>query len=171
MVRPRTGGESVPSKMQAIYEQVTDLTDEVCAQHLTEEYAALARRMAAALSRKRPSPLAQGQPASWAGGILYALGRVNFLFDPNQTPHLNSRELCECVGVSQSNASGKAKQILDRLGVTLLDPRWCLPGKLDHNPMAWMIQVNGLVVDARMMPRPTQEEAFRKGLIPHLPDE
>jgi hypothetical protein len=35
--------------------------------------------------------------------------------------------------------------------------------------MAWMIEVNGLVVDARRLPREIQEEAFRKGLIPSIP--
>ena len=37
--------------------------------------------------------------------------------------------------------------------------------------MAWMIQVNGFVVDARRLKREVQEEAFRKGLIPYIPGE
>jgi hypothetical protein len=32
-----------------------------------------------------------------------------------------------------------------------------------------MIQVNGLIADVRRLPRPIQEEAFRKGLIPYIP--
>jgi hypothetical protein len=35
--------------------------------------------------------------------------------------------------------------------------------------VVWLIQVNGLIVDARHMPRGVQEEAFRLGLIPYLP--
>jgi hypothetical protein len=42
---------------------------------------------------------------------------------------------------------------------------------MDSNPMAWMISVNGFILDARYAPRPIQEEAFRKGLIPYLPGE
>jgi hypothetical protein len=42
---------------------------------------------------------------------------------------------------------------------------------MDDNPLAWMIQVNGLVADARRLPREIQEEAFRKGLIPYIPDD
>ena len=34
-----------------------------------------------------------------------------------------------------------------------------------------MIQVNGLIADARHLPREIQEEAFRKGLIPYIPDD
>ena len=34
-----------------------------------------------------------------------------------------------------------------------------------------MIQVNGLIVDARHLPRDIQEEASRKGLIPYIPSD
>ena len=37
--------------------------------------------------------------------------------------------------------------------------------------MAWMIQVNGLILDARYAPRWVQEEALSKGLIPYIPDK
>ena len=37
--------------------------------------------------------------------------------------------------------------------------------------MAWMISVNGFIVDARRLKREVQEEAFRKGLIPYVPGE
>jgi hypothetical protein len=53
---------------------------------LTEEYASLGRELATALARKRPSPLLQGRAPTWASGITYTLGMVNFLFDPN-APH------------------------------------------------------------------------------------
>ena len=35
--------------------------------------------------------------------------------------------------------------------------------------MAWMIEINGFIVDARNLKREFQEEAFRKGLIPYIP--
>jgi hypothetical protein len=37
--------------------------------------------------------------------------------------------------------------------------------------MAWMISVNGFVLDARHLKREVQEEALRKGLIPYIPGE
>jgi hypothetical protein len=37
--------------------------------------------------------------------------------------------------------------------------------------MAWMIMVNGLIVDARSLPRLIQEEAYAKGLIPYIPGD
>ena len=63
--------------MQATYDAVAALTDAFCRDHLTGELRDLARAMTAALSRKRPSPLASGQPRTWACGhhrSLLALG-------------------------------------------------------------------------------------------------
>src|SRR3954464_11698185 len=65
--------KSVPKGMQATYDAVVRLTDEFCDRHLNAEYGDLARDMTAALCRKRPSPLASGQPRTWAGAILYEL--------------------------------------------------------------------------------------------------
>jgi hypothetical protein len=51
-----------------------------------------------------------------------------------------------------------------------MDPAWTVRSRLDTNPMAWFVNVNGMVVDARMLPREVQEEAFKLGLIPYVPD-
>jgi uncharacterized protein DUF6398 len=82
---------SVPKLMLPVYEKIVGLTDDVCDRHLNSEYRALARVMTGALCRKRPSPLASGQPRTWACGILYALGRINFLGDPSFSPHMTLR--------------------------------------------------------------------------------
>ena len=63
----------------------------------------------------------------------------------------------------------KSKQIRDVLDMYQMDPNWTLPSMVDDNPLVWMIQVNGLIIDARHAPREIQEEAFRKGLIPYIP--
>ena len=65
--------------MQATCAAVTVLTDAVCAEHLDEDYRDLARAMAGALCRKRPSAMASGQHRTWACGIVYTQGQINFL--------------------------------------------------------------------------------------------
>ena len=167
--KPRRRSESVPKALQATFASVVERTDAFCLEHLNDEYAQLCREMAAALCRKRPSPLAQGKPATWACAILYALGQVNFLFDRSQTPYLSAGDLSKLCGISMSTASAKAKLIRDALHIDLMDPRWTLPSLLANNPLAWMITVDGLLVDARHAPRAIQEEALRLGLIPYLP--
>jgi hypothetical protein len=71
----------IPVALRPAAAQVITLTDRVCADLLDEEYAALARHVIAKLARKRPSPLLTGRAATWVGGVLWALGQVNFLFD------------------------------------------------------------------------------------------
>ena len=160
---------SVPKGMQATYDAVMRLTDEVCDRHLNAEYRELARAMAAALCRKRPSPLASGQPRTWACAILYELGRVNFLPDRSTQPHMTLAELRAAFGVSQGTASTKARVIENTLRVRPFDPEWTLPSLRDQNPLTWMAEVNGLLVDLRQMPREVQEIAFEKGMIPYIP--
>ena len=162
--------DSVPKKTQARHDEIIGLTDAFCQAHLTDEYAQLCRKLAAKLSRKRPSPLAKGRSKSWAAAVLYTIARVNFLFDKSQTPHMRADELCRKIGVSQGTASAKSKQIMDMLDIYQMHPDWSLPSQMDDNPMAWMIMVNGLIVDVRSMPRAIQEEAYRKGLIPYIPN-
>ncbi|MGC9082833.1 MAG: DUF6398 domain-containing protein [Anaerolineae bacterium] len=163
------GSPRVPAAMQAAYQAIVAITDEFCMKHLNEEYAALAREMAAALARKRPSPIGNNRPRTWAAGILYALGQNNFLFDKNNTPHMRADELCERMGVAQSTASNTARKIRDLLKMDILDPRWTLPSKLDDHPFLWLVSVNGFIIDIRTAPREIQELAYRKGLIPYIP--
>lgn len=155
--------------MKPYFEAIVGLTDEFCKKHLTDEYAVLARQAAAALCRKRPSPLAQGKAEGWACGILHALGFVNFLFDKSKKPYIGAADLYKAFGLSASTGSAKSKAVRDSLKMMRFDPNWTLPSKLARNPMAWLITVNGFPVDARMMPLEVQEEAYRKGLIPSIP--
>jgi hypothetical protein len=166
---PRSRSETVPTTMQPIYTAIIALTDAFCQEHLNEEYAALSRQLAAALARKRPSPLPRGKLEIWACAIVYALGSVNFLFDKSQEPHMRADELCAVFGVSQSSGANKAKLIRDMFGMWPLDPQWSLPSRADENPLLWMLEVNGFIVDMRTMPREVQEIAYRKGLIPYIP--
>ncbi len=162
--------EQVPKQLQPIYAEIIAITDTFCAEHLNDEYAQMSRVLAAALSRKRPSPLLRGKVSTWACGIVYASGSVNFLSDRSLEPHMRMEDLCALMGVSKSTGANKAAEIRKLFGMYQLDPNWTLPSRMDHNPMAWMITVNGLIIDARHAPRPIQEEAYRKGLIPYIPD-
>ena len=164
-----TGSQSVPKSMQATYEAITSLTDAFCREHLNEDYAELARRMTAALCRKRPSPLTSGQPRTWACGIVYVLGQINFLTDPSTQPYMTMADLCARFGVGQSTASAKARVISQALDPSRLNPEWSLPSLVDQNPLVWLAEVNGVLVDLRDMPREVQEIAFEKGLIPSIP--
>ena len=159
----------VPRAMQARYDAITGMTDCFCEENLNAEYADLSRKAAAALSRKRPSPLDTGRERSWAAGIVYALGQINFLFDKDSEPYLSATDVCAKIGVSQGTASRYATQIRDRLGLWHFHPDWCLQDLAAENPLLWIFEADGLLVDLRELPQEVQEEAFRLGLIPYVP--
>ena len=164
-----TRSKSVPKAAQAIYDAVVALTDAFCRDHLNDEYRDLAQAMTAGLCRKRPNPLASGPPRTWACGIIYALGQLNFLSDKASQPYMTMAEVCAGFGVGQSTAFAKARVITDALHTGRMDPAWMLKSLVDRNPLVWMAEVNGLLVDLRDMPREVQEIAFAKGMIPYIP--
>lgn len=148
---------------------VIRLIDQFCKAHLNEEYAVLCRKMAEKLSRKRPSPLLQGSPNAWASAIVRAVGGVNFLHDKSQSPTMRSTDIDHHLGTSPSSGAVKLAAIRKMLKLYQLDPNWTLPSRLENNPMVWMIQLDGFMVDVRHAPRAVQEIAFNKGLIPYIP--
>jgi hypothetical protein len=169
--RQPDGEPSIPAAVRPAYDAIVGRIEAFCRAHLDEEYEALCRKLAGVLARKRPSPLLSGKPESWASGIVRVIGWVNFLGDPTQPHHMKMTDIDEGFGVSEATGSAKAKAIRDLLKLRPFDPEWTLPSRLDQNPLAWMIQVNGLIVDARRVPREIQEEAYRKGLIPYIPGD
>lgn len=161
--------ERVPAKMRPLYEQIASLGRPAAVKYLDSECAELAARLTAALARKRPSPLTRGRPATWAAGILFVIARTNFLFDKTQVPHCTPAELAKACGVSSGAAAGKARAIEDLLDIVPMDPRWTPPSRLRDNPLVWLIEVDGIVLDARTLPRELQEKALEAGAIPFLP--
>src|SRR3989440_3811052 len=166
----RSPSQNVPKEMQARFDEITQLTDAFSQAYLNNEYAQLCRELTATLCRKRPSPLVRGKADAWACGIIHAVGMVNFLFDSSQTPHIPASQIADSFSLSSSTMQAKSKQIRDLLGMYQMDPDWSLPSMVDQNPLIWMLEVNGLIVDVRQAPREIQEAAFRQGLIPYIPD-
>ncbi len=166
---PKRKPTDAASPDQAITE-IAGLVDAFCKQHLNAEYAELCRKLTEKLARKRPSPLVSGKPNTWACGIVRTIGWVNFLDDKSQTPHMKMTAIDKAFGVGESTGQGKAMLIRKMFKIRPMDPAWSLRSRIEQNPMAWMIQVNGFLVDARFLKREIQEEALRKGLIPYIPE-
>ena len=163
------GSRSASGEAKEIAGELVKLTDAFCRKFLNEEYAQLCRKLAETLARKRPSPLLSGRLETWAAGIVRTIGWVNFLHDPSQTPHMALSSIDQAFGIGESTGAAKLKTIRTMLRIRQFDHKWTLPSKMDENPMVWMLEVNGLLMDIRDTPRETQEVAFKKGLIPYIP--
>ena len=82
---------------------------------------------------------------------------------------MTTAELCAVFEVGESTVHAKARAIEKAVGTHPFDPEWTLPSLAEKNPLMWMVEVNGLLVDMRDMPREVQEIAFEDGLIPYIP--
>jgi Domain of unknown function (DUF6398) len=170
--KPEPGEEPTnPTAARQAHDRIVGLTDSFCREHLNAEYEALCRKLAGVLARKRPSPMVSGKPETWAAVIVRVIGCVNFLHDSSQKPHLKLTAIDQAFGISSATGQAKSKAIRDLLKIRSLDPQWTLPSRMDTNPLAWMIEINGFIVDARYLKREFQEEALRKGLIPYIPEK
>ena len=84
---------------------------------------------------------------------------------------MRAGELYAWFGVASSTGGNKAKQIRDLMRISRFDSKWMLPSMIEKSALVWMVSVNGLIMDARSLPFPLQEEAYRKGLIPYVPGD
>ena len=159
----------VPAIMQPVFDDIFHLTTAFCEKFLNDEYACICKKLTAALCRKRPSPLKKGKKLTWAAGIVYTAGWINFLGDNDQSPYMSTKELADRFDVGVSTMSGKKLQIQNALNLIRLDPDYTLGSRLEDNPLIWIVEVNGLLMDMRSAEPEIQQAAFDKGLIPFIP--
>jgi hypothetical protein len=164
-----SGGEKIPELVREFYDQVVAQTADFCKEYLTEEFSTPCQKLVAKLARKRPSPLLGGRLEIWSCAVIYTIARVNFLFDPKSKPCISGQWLCKVFGTSQSTVSAKVKDIIRWFRIYQMDPEYTPASKLMENPLAWMLEVNGIVMDIRTAPRELQEAAYERGLIPFIP--
>jgi hypothetical protein len=65
--------------------------------------------------------------------------------------------------------ANKARRICELVELSPFSFEFSRRDMLQHNPLAWLVEVNGIPVDARSLPPEVQAEARRRGLIPDLP--
>jgi hypothetical protein len=160
---------TVPSSVHGNFIAVITVVKRFCDDKLNQEYSDLALKLAVKIARKRPSPLLSGRANTWGAGIIHALGKINFLFDKSQTPHIQSADIADWFDLSSSTISAKSKSIIDMLKMYHSDFHWILPSTMDNDPMIWMVMIDGYIVDIRQMSYAIQVEALEAGVIPYIP--
>lgn len=162
------GALRVPVALRPRVREILAVTDSFCHEHLDHEYGKLCRRLVGRLARKRPSPLERGTPAIWAAGAIYAVGSMNFLLDRSQQPHLTADELATYLDVAKSSMANKAARIRKLLELGIVEPELTRRSVLEQHPLAWLVEINGLIVDARQLPADVRDESRRRRLIPDI---
>lgn len=83
--------------------------------------------------------------------------------DPASEPHVTADELSEAFGVAKSTMGSKARQVRYLLRISPFSPEFSRADVAAQNPLMWIIEVNGLAVDARHVPVDIQVGAFERG--------
>ncbi|MEO6062549.1 MAG: DUF6398 domain-containing protein [Thermoflexales bacterium] len=139
----------IPKPARAAYTSVRELIDAFCADYLNEEYRDMCRKVAAALARKRPSPLSGGRANVWAAGITHAVGTVNFVFDRSKKPYVSSAQLSASYRVNQNTTSTRSKAIRTALKMRQFSMEWTLPSRVKDIPVLWYPTADGIVIHIR----------------------
>lgn len=62
--------------------------------------------------------------------------------------------------------AAKGRTVMDLLALNDTDTEFCLPSRLASHPTAWLVSINGLIYDARVLPLPIQAECARRASSP-----
>ena len=64
-----------------------------------------------------------------------------------------------------ANKAGIISRLLD---IGIFEPDLTRVAMIEQHPMAWLVEVDGFIIDARTVPAELQDEARSRGLIPEL---
>jgi hypothetical protein len=96
-----------------------------CEEYLTVQYRVFATELVEMLSRKRKLDITRGKTEIWAAAIVYAIARLNFLFDTDSLDHITLDDICDFFGTNKSTISTKGSSIIKSCKIRLGDPRFC----------------------------------------------
>ena len=126
--------------------EISELLQAFCSAKLNDEYLELAEKLLAKMARKRNVPFETGKVEIWAAAIIHALGSINFLFDPAQTPHVKAQEIHEFFDVAKSTVSSKAKAISDMFKLHHFHDEFITREMQEKNPLnRFVVLPNGMI--------------------------
>lgn len=116
------------------------MTNRFCHERLVDEYAEICQFVTGKLARKRDTKITWGKREIGAAGIMYAVGRMNFLFDRSFEPYQSADDICQYFGTSTSTTSQKANLISDLIGMhDYWDPEYSTSYMLKNDPMSRLL--------------------------------
>ncbi len=98
------------NKEQRINE-VKELLEKFATAHLNDEFLEYCYRLWDKIGRKRNYIITGGKKEIWASAVIYAIARLNFLFDSKSSKPLTTDMICNFFGTKKSTVSAKATEI------------------------------------------------------------
>lgn len=105
--------------------EIKSLISEFSEKYLNDEHQQYCHNLAEAVARKRRIDILRSKSQQWAASIVYAIARVNFLFDKKHEFHVTADEICDFFGTNKSTTGNKATQIEKACNVNYGDEYYC----------------------------------------------
>ncbi len=163
-------GLRIPKDLKKTVLKLFRRTDRFCGQYLAgdPEYARLFRRAVVKLARKRPSPLQEGRLNDWIGGIIWAIGSINCLFDSREKIHISRAEICLQLDVPVNVLEKKAHYLELTLKIDPFEAEWLRKDLIQRSSYFWQVEVGGKTVNAQYQPPEVYDRFREEGLIPDI---
>lgn len=140
----------IPIAVRPQFEEIGEIILSVCKKGIDEEYYYLGIMVLEKLARKRPSPILAGKAHAWAAGILFALGKINFLFDKSTQPYISQDDLAGLCGVKKSSAADKGKLIRNMFNMIYWDARFSTRSMEERDPFKNLFMTkNGFIFNIK----------------------
>lgn len=98
------------NKVQRMNE-VKELLEKFATAHLNDELLEYCYKLWDKIGRKRNYIITGGKKEIWASAVIYAIARLNFLFDFKSSKPLTTDMICNFFGTKKSTVSTKATEI------------------------------------------------------------
>lgn len=141
----------VDEKIKQKEEELINLVSNFCDDKLNDEYKQLSIKLIQKLGRKREVPFKRGKLENWAGGVIYALAQINFLFDKSFEPHISTDDICDYFKTKKSTTSNKARDIRKMLNLDYYNNEFSTQHMLNSQPRLYRDIKTGLIMDEKSM--------------------
>lgn len=105
--------------------EINKLIRSFCKEHLNDELEGYALKLCDTLGRKRKINISRGKKEIWAASIIYAIARLNFLFDKANSNYITADTICDYFNTRKSTVGSKATQIEDACKLTVGAEGYC----------------------------------------------
>ena len=105
--------------------EIKELLRSFCEKHLNDELLGYAFKLCNTLGRKKQINLSHGRKEIWAASIIYAIARLNFLFDKKSSNYITADTICNFFSTHKSTVGNKATQIEDICNLVIGAEGYC----------------------------------------------
>ena len=132
------------ARKQERIQEVQALLDAFCQSKLPAEIAGYVNRLWEKIGRKHTYVITGGKKEVWASAVVYAIARLNFLFDRKSPNYLPPDDICAFFGTKKTTSANKAAEIEKACRIRMGEEGLCRPDISDS--LSFVRLRNGMVI-------------------------